>query len=136
MNVFGMGPLEILIILLIAFIFLGPERMVDAGRWIGKAAAQLRRLSAGLPDMVIGEEPDGAPTGRTRRRHSQRGDRRSPSITLLLLRHPRHHRRRGLLPRTAGRDGPYTVLTTPTTRPRTATLSAGIMMGSMVALAG
>ena len=32
MNILGMGPLEILLIALVAFIFLGPERMSDAAR--------------------------------------------------------------------------------------------------------
>ena len=36
MSFLGMGTMEIFIILLVAFIFLGPERMVDAARTLGK----------------------------------------------------------------------------------------------------
>ena len=38
MNFLGMGSLEVLAILLVAFIFLGPDRMVEAARFLGKMA--------------------------------------------------------------------------------------------------
>ena len=41
MEIFGIGPLEILFILLIALIFLGPGDMVKAGRTLGRF---LRRI--------------------------------------------------------------------------------------------
>ena len=60
MNILGMGTLEILVVLLIAFIFLGPERMVDAGRWLGKATVEVRRLMAQLPEITLEEDsPEG-----------------------------------------------------------------------------
>ena len=62
-----MGPLELLVILLIAFVVLGPERMVDVGRWMGKAVAQLRDMSAGLPDLIADPEQEAA-GGRTVKR--------------------------------------------------------------------
>ena len=37
MNILGMGPLEILMIALVAFILLGPQKMIDAARLLGKA---------------------------------------------------------------------------------------------------
>ena len=46
MSFLGMGPMEILIILLVAFIFLGPERMVDAARTLGKWTGELRRMGS------------------------------------------------------------------------------------------
>ena len=42
MSFLGMGTMEIFIILLVAFIFLGPERMVDAARTLGKWTGELR----------------------------------------------------------------------------------------------
>lgn len=36
MNIFGVGPLEILLILIIGILALGPEGMVEAGRKLGK----------------------------------------------------------------------------------------------------
>ena len=46
MTFLGMGTMEILIILLVAFIFLGPERMVDAARTLGKWTGELRRMGS------------------------------------------------------------------------------------------
>ena len=51
-----MGTLEIVIILLIAFIFLGPERMVDTARVLGKWVGEIRRMTAELPSLMIDEE--------------------------------------------------------------------------------
>jgi Sec-independent protein translocase protein TatA len=36
MNIFGIGPLEIIFILIIGILVLGPEGMVEAGRKMGK----------------------------------------------------------------------------------------------------
>lgn len=46
MSFLGMGTMEILIILLVAFIFLGPERMIDAARTLGKWTGELRRMGS------------------------------------------------------------------------------------------
>jgi Sec-independent protein translocase protein TatA len=56
MGFFGMGPMEILLILVIGFVFLGPERMVDAARLLGKAVREGRRLAAELPQVVIEDD--------------------------------------------------------------------------------
>ena len=56
MGFFGMGPMEILLVLLIAFVFLGPERMVDAARLLGKAVREGRRLTSELPRVVIEDD--------------------------------------------------------------------------------
>ena len=56
MNIFGMGPLEILVIALVAFIFLGPKKMVDAARLLGKATKEVRRMTDELPRIVLDEE--------------------------------------------------------------------------------
>ena len=56
MNILGMGTLELLAVLLVAFIFLGPQRMIDAARLLGKASRELRRLTDELPDLVLDEE--------------------------------------------------------------------------------
>ena len=46
MSFLGMGTFEILIVLLVAFIFLGPERMIDAARTLGKWTGELRRMGS------------------------------------------------------------------------------------------
>jgi sec-independent protein translocase protein TatB len=42
MNFLGVGPFEILLVLVIATIVLGPERMAQAGRTLGRLYAQYR----------------------------------------------------------------------------------------------
>ena len=66
MNFLGMGPLEILVIAVLAFIVLGPERMVDAGRMLGKAAREVKRLTDELPKLSL-DDIDEAATGRAGR---------------------------------------------------------------------
>lgn len=56
MNFLGMGPMEVFIVLLVAFIFLGPERMVDAARMLGKATRELTRMAAELPRLDLDQE--------------------------------------------------------------------------------
>ncbi len=36
MNIFGIGPLEIIFVLIIGILFLGPEGMIEAGHKLGK----------------------------------------------------------------------------------------------------
>ena len=70
MNIFGMGPLEILVIALIAFILLGPQRMVDAARLLGKTTKEVRRLTDELPKIVLDEE-QGRPANESSTRSEQ-----------------------------------------------------------------
>ena len=57
MTFVGMGPLEILVVLLVGFIVLGPDRMLTAARTLGKVTGELRRLADGLPQISLDEEP-------------------------------------------------------------------------------
>ena len=61
MTFVGMGPLEILVVLLVAFIVMGPDRMLTAARTIGKVTGELRRLADGLPQISLDEEPTERP---------------------------------------------------------------------------
>ena len=85
MNVIGIGPMETLIILLVAFIFLGPERMVDAAKTLGKAVSQVRRMTADLPELTLDDDSNGAsdvPTTNPGRRDSSgRGGEGDPALT-------------------------------------------------------
>ena len=74
MTFVGMGPLEILVVLLVAFIVLGPDRMLTAARTIGKVTGELRRLADGLPDISLDEEPTERPIVHRRGRPSQRAE--------------------------------------------------------------
>lgn len=64
MNFLGMGTMEIIVVALIAFIFLGPQRIVGVARLLGKAARQVRQATAELPDLVgeIEADPPDVPT--------------------------------------------------------------------------
>ena len=57
MNILGMGTLEILVVLLLAFILLGPGRMAEAAKLLGKATRELRRISEELPDFTLNGDP-------------------------------------------------------------------------------
>lgn len=59
----SIGPSEVLIVLLVALIVLGPNRLPDAARQVGRALAELRRLSAGFQEEIRGafEETTGTP---------------------------------------------------------------------------
>ncbi len=56
MSFLGMGPLEIVIILLIAFIVLGPERMIDAARFLGRMVGEGRKLASEMPRVVVEDD--------------------------------------------------------------------------------
>ncbi len=54
-DLFGIGPMEILLILLVAVIALGPARMVELGRALGKLVGTLKKASAELTTQVTRE---------------------------------------------------------------------------------
>ena len=59
---FNIGGGEFLVIALIALIVLGPQRLPDAARQVGKAMGDLRRISAGFQNelksaMDVAESP-------------------------------------------------------------------------------
>lgn len=45
MNILGMGPAELLLIFIIALIVLGPDKLPEIARTLGKAVRELRRMS-------------------------------------------------------------------------------------------
>ena len=49
---FNIGGGELIVILLIALIVLGPQRLPDAARQLGKAMGDLRRLSTGFQNEM------------------------------------------------------------------------------------
>lgn len=81
MEFLGIGPLELLVVMVIALIVLGPSRMAEAGRKLGEMVRELRRASAQLPrlDELLepGEEEEGegpAPGPQGRRRGRRDGE--------------------------------------------------------------
>lgn len=58
MNFLGMGTPELLVVLLLAFLLLGPERMINAAKMLGKYAGEMRRMASEIPDITLeGDEP-------------------------------------------------------------------------------
>ena len=56
MSILGMGPLEVVVVALIAFIVLGPDRMVDAARFLGRMVGEGRRLASEMPRVVVEDD--------------------------------------------------------------------------------
>lgn len=56
MNVFGIGTLELLVILAVAFIALGPGKTVEVARTIGKMAREARRTFTEIMDATSLDE--------------------------------------------------------------------------------
>ena len=55
MDFFGIGPLEMLLIFVIALIVFGPQRLPEIGRNLGKALREFRRATDDIQDSVIKE---------------------------------------------------------------------------------
>ena len=60
MNVFGIGGLELLVILLVAFVALGPGRTVEVARTIGRMAREARRTFSDIMDAASLSDADAA----------------------------------------------------------------------------
>ncbi len=62
MNVFGIGVTELLFVLVVALIVLGPERMTQTARTLGKFMRDVQRATAEIPRLIsLDEEPQSSP---------------------------------------------------------------------------
>jgi len=61
----SLGPAEILVILVVALIVLGPKRLPEAGRQVGKAMAEVRRWANDMKSEVQGVLDVDTPTAST-----------------------------------------------------------------------
>ncbi len=58
MNFFGIGPLELLFVIMLALLVLGPNRMVDVARTLGKYVRETQRATSELPRLIsLDDEP-------------------------------------------------------------------------------
>ena len=58
MNFFGIGTLELVFILVVALLVLGPIKMVDTARTLGKYLRELQRAASEVPKLLsLDEEP-------------------------------------------------------------------------------
>jgi len=53
MTVFGIGSLELILILLILILVFGPERITEMGRWLGQAYRKLTGLTSEVNQQVM-----------------------------------------------------------------------------------
>ncbi|MBF8267243.1 MAG: hypothetical protein HW388_751 [Dehalococcoidia bacterium] len=59
MDFLGIGPTEILFTVIIALIVLGPSRMMEMARSLGKVVKEVRRTTRELPNLLSLEEEPG-----------------------------------------------------------------------------
>ncbi|MCX7682925.1 MAG: twin-arginine translocase TatA/TatE family subunit [Anaerolineae bacterium] len=73
MNFLNVGPFELVMIVLIAILVVGPQRMVELVRSIGRLAGQLRKFSAEFTSMLQAEvlSAEVAETGKETRKTSE-----------------------------------------------------------------
>ena len=62
MNIFGIGNMELVIVLIVALLVLGPARMVDAARSVGKFWAEAQRTLRGVADAATAKLDEPPPS--------------------------------------------------------------------------
>lgn len=73
---FGIGPMEILLILVVALIILGPEKVPEVGRKVGRAVRTLRKVTSDFSAQVskeMKEEENNHPPAQRRKNNTQPG---------------------------------------------------------------
>ena len=57
MDFLGIGPVEFILVLLVAFIFLGPTGITQVARSIGRFIREVRYITAYIPNALALDEP-------------------------------------------------------------------------------
>lgn len=57
-SIFGIGAPELLVILIMAGVVMGPQRMYQAARWLGRVTAQLQTISRQFARQLASELED------------------------------------------------------------------------------
>ena len=68
MDFLGIGPTEILFTIVIALIVLGPSRMMEMARSLGKVVKEVRRTTRELPNLLSLEERPGESSSEAERK--------------------------------------------------------------------
>ncbi len=70
MNFFGVGIFEMLFVMVVALLVLGPSRMVEVSRTLGKYVRELQRATSEIPRLIDMDDLEGKPptTGKTAER--------------------------------------------------------------------
>ena len=82
---FGINPMELMIILMVALIVVGPKRLPEIGRTIGRTFSELRRVQEEVRDTIRFDLEDDEPEPPTRpvRRERSPNSPRTPSAAEL-----------------------------------------------------
>jgi len=70
LNLFGVGSLEIIIILLVAFLVLGPTQLLGMAKGLGKVVGELRNAMGQFTRMI--EEEGQEEPSKTRKEEEER----------------------------------------------------------------
>ena len=62
MNLFGIGITELIFVLVIALLILGPMRMIELAKSLGGYLAELRKALSELPRLMEVEKPEQKPS--------------------------------------------------------------------------
>ena len=57
MDFLSIGPIELLMVALVAFLFLGPARMIEMARSLGNIIRDIKRATSELPSLISPDEP-------------------------------------------------------------------------------
>jgi TatA/E family protein of Tat protein translocase len=71
---FNIGPEEVLLILVIALLVFGPQRLPEIARSIGRGLREFRRASDEAREQLLGGFDDPPITGPERTRHQANGE--------------------------------------------------------------
>jgi sec-independent protein translocase protein TatA len=58
----NVGPMELIIVLVIALLVLGPKRLPEAGRAVGKGMREFKDSLSGINANDVDDEDDGEPS--------------------------------------------------------------------------
>ena len=74
MDFLGVGPAEFLVVGLVAFLILGPTRMLDIARSAGRTIREIRQTASEIPELLSIEEPLDQPSTINNDREKKRTD--------------------------------------------------------------
>ncbi len=80
MDIFGIGPLELLFVLVVALLVLGPGKMVEMSRSMGKYVRDFQRATSELP-RLLSMEDEQPPTPPQRQQISEQPPKEPPDST-------------------------------------------------------
>ena len=70
----GMGPMEVAVILLVAFLFLGPQKMVQGAKTLGDLVSQMRKVTQTITDIDVNGQKIDNPVPYNRKKRNVKSD--------------------------------------------------------------